>query len=500
VTIRRVTFGATVGGVAVMSGAIATGALTLPAIGQLPRAALAVGMLLLAGLPLALERWQLAVGGFLGWLVLEDLVRKLAGNDLAVFFVKDAIFLVVLVGLLLDPEARGVLRRAAGGARLPLYALLTWGAAMSIPVAAEDWRLPLLALRLDFLYVPLVVVGYLVAHRAASLKRWLGRMAMLGGAASVIGIVQAVTGPGFLAPEGPTPGLGLLVTVRGLPDSGPIYRPSGTFVSSGRFATMALVALAISLAAMLAVRGRPRTASLVSALAAGGAVWVSGGRGGFVVGLCLVAAATAAPFFLARGKSARKAVIGVGVGVAAVVMCAIFLPGLFASRAEWYRATLDPRSAENEWAFRFQSYMADTVRGIELGGTFGQGTGKESLGKQYLSGDPDRSPEGLYQVEAGYGSVAVEWGLFGVALWLAWTVAWTARQWRCVRAARDGPLGAAGMVLFAWIVLLLFVQFFGGLATFQNYLVNAYFWLLSGMIFALPEAAAAARLEAGADE
>ena len=37
-----------------------------------------------------------------------------------------------------------------------------------------------------------------------------------------------------------------------------------------------------------------------------------------------------------------------------------------------------------------------------------------------------------------------------------------------------------------WMVNWLVISFFGGLANFQNYIPNAYFWLLSGVLFALP--------------
>jgi hypothetical protein len=497
---RRIPVRASAAAVAVALGALASGTATLPAPFQLPRPAVAVVFLVLAALPMVLERWEVALGGFLVWLLVEDLVRKAAGNDLSVYFVKDVLFMVLVAALALDPRSRGAWRRAAGGTRIPLYLLLTWAVVRSIPLLAEDWRLPMLALRLDFLYLPLAAVGYIIARRADSLRRWLERLSIFLAAATSVGIVQAVVGPGFLAPDEPTPGLGLLVTVRGLPGSDSIYRPSGTFVSSGRFGALAVLALAIALGAVLAARRRSKAGLALSTLAAGGGVWISGGRAGFVVGAGLVAVAALAPLWRkGRGELGRSVVVG-SLAVVLLMVLAAMLPSLFSSRLSWYSATLDPRSPESEWVSRWTAHAQDTVRGIGLGGIFGQGTGQESLGKQYLSEDPDHSPAGLYQVEAGFGAVAVEWGLVGLSLWLGWTVAWIWRQWRAVRAARDGPLGAAGMLLFAWIVLLLFVQFFGGLATFQNYLVNAYFWLLSGMIFALPEAAAAARLEAGANE
>jgi hypothetical protein len=125
----------------------------------------------------------------------------------------------------------------------------------------------------------------------------------------------------------------------------------------------------------------------------------------------------------------------------------------------------------------------DVVRSLQLGGVIGQGTGQESLGKQYLSGVQDAGGVALYQVEGGYAAVIVEWGVIGVLLWLAWTVAWMVRQIRTIRATRDGPLPSVGPVVVVWTAFFLFIGFIVGYQIFQNYVANAYFWLLSGLLF-----------------
>ena len=57
---------------------------------------------------------------------------------------------------------------------------------------------------------------------------------------------------------------------------------------------------------------------------------------------------------------------------------------------------------------------------------------------------------------------------------------------RVVWALRNEPLGHAGLVLLGWIVIFLFLGFVAGFQEFQNYLGNAYFWLISGIVFGLP--------------
>jgi hypothetical protein len=60
-----------------------------------------------------------------------------------------------------------------------------------------------------------------------------------------------------------------------------------------------------------------------------------------------------------------------------------------------------------------------------------------------------------------------------------------ARQYRAVSSSRPSDVAAGGLVLLSWVVLFLFVFFFSGFQVFQNYVSNAYFWLLSGVLFAL---------------
>lgn len=438
----------------------------------------------------AVALWRGGLAALLCWLMVEDLVRKMSGNALAIYFVKDVLYFVVLIGLMTDPAVRGVWRRASARTRVPLYALAAWAIAMSVPTGLSDWRLPAVGLRLDFLYAPLVVAGWMIGARAASLWRWLRGLAVLGAAACAVGLVQAVIGSGFLAPDRPTPGLGLLVTVRGLPGEAPVYRPSGTFVSSGRYASAAGITLGVALAALLLKEGRRGGSAAIAAgvLGGAGASWVSGGRIGILLAGTLVALSAIAPAWSLRKATLVRSLRIAGVGLAAVVVLAVAVPDLFTSRLAWYRETLTPGSSESEWGFRKSSYVGSTVAGIRLGGLFGQGTGSESLGKQYLYGGEDYSLQGQYQVEGGYAAVAVEWGVVGLCLWVTWTAAWLRALWCSVTRVRGTPAAGAGLVLFCWLSFFLVVWFFVGMQQFQNYLANAYFWLLSGVLLGLPAA------------
>lgn len=455
----------------------------------LPFGALVAVLGALALTPVLATRLPVATGAFLIWLVMEDLVRKLAGNDIRVYFVKDFIFVVLLVALMLDARSRGTWKAATGRARIVLYAMIAWALIMSIPTGLADWRIPVIGLRLDFMYLPLTAVGFLLAKDAKSLQKWLRRLAILAGAASAVGIAQAIIGPDFLSPGRPTPGLHNLVLVRGLEGSGDVYRPTGTFVDPGRFASMALVGLAVGLAALMAQTRKFRPGILVATAASGVALWVSGGRAAFLIALVMIILLVVAPKVAERRVRIGPVVIGVVSLVLAMVVITALQPSLISSRTDWYRATLDPGSPVNEWNFRFDLFAENAARGIGLGGLFGQGTGQESLGRQYIYGGEAVSWVGLYQVEGGYATVAVEWGILGLFLWILWTCAWTGRLWRSVRSVRPSPLASIGLVLLTWTIFFLFLGFVGGRQAYQNYIANAYFWLFSGVMFALPQAA-----------
>jgi hypothetical protein len=472
---------------AVVVGGLVTEMVAIPSSVEVSPPAIVGALVFALSIPYLLRHWTVALGVLVVWLVVEDLFRKLAGNDIRLYFVKDAIFVVVIIALFLDPANRRRWQEATGGTRYLLYAVVAWALIMSVPAAAADWRVPLVGLRLDFMYAPLVVAGFALGARRATLRASLLFAAGIAGAVSLIGIIQATIGPSFLSPGQETPGLINLELFRYV-GSTAVYRPTATFVDPGRFASLAVLGLAMSLAAFTLYRGRRRMLAVFFAALNGGGVWVSGGRAGLVIGVMLVLfAAVAGP--LAEGRLAiSRALALIGVVVTASVLLASALPGVVGDRLEWYSQTLDPRSTQSEWTSRGEAYVTNTRGGLELGGLFGRGTGTESLGKQYLTGDPDVIG-GLYTVEGGYASLAVEWGIVGVGLWLAWSISWVARQWRAVNAARGHRSAAAGFVLLGWMLFFLFLGFVGGLQGFQNYVANAYFWLLSGLMFALPLAA-----------
>jgi hypothetical protein len=471
--------------VCAVAGVAVSGWQILPPPIQLPRTAVLALVLLIVTLPILLSSWRVSLVVLFAWLVLEDLIRKLAGNDITVYFIKDAFYVVFLASFALDPATRASWRSATGAARVGLYLTLGWALVMSIPALLVDWRLPIAGLRLDFLYVPLVAAGFVLVSDGAKLQKILLALSVVGGVSCAIGCVQAVLGPSFLAPDVATPGLNLDL-VRGLPGETSVYRPTGTFVDSGRFDSMAVVTMVICLVSVAAARGSARIVIVACLIAAMLAVWVSGGRTYLIWAAALVAAAMLPGLMKANAESRlsrRRWALGIVVGVIGVALVGLIVPDVYAGRVAWYTSTLDPRSADNEWSFRWTSYSGDVIRSFELGGLIGEGTGQESLGKQYLFGEQESRGAGLYLVEGGYAAVIVEWGVIGAVLWLAWTIAWMVKQIRTLHATRSSPLPNIGPIVLVWTAFFLFIGFVAGYQVFQNYIANAYFWLFSGLLF-----------------
>ena len=89
-------------------------------------------------------------------------------------------------------------------------------------------------------------------------------------------------------------------------------------------------------------------------------------------------------------------------------------------------------------------------------------------------------------MESGYGTLILELGIIGPLLWLLWTGALVREGWRMVRRLRGTPFFPVGFAILWFAFLLLFPFTFGGMQPYQNFVFNAYLWLLTGILFRLP--------------
>jgi hypothetical protein len=77
-------------------------------------------------------------------------------------------------------------------------------------------------------------------------------------------------------------------------------------------------------------------------------------------------------------------------------------------------------------------------------------------------------------------------GIFGLALWLTMSVAVLVPAWRVVRMLRGSPWFPLGFMIFWYALILLLPLTYLGLQPYQDFILNAYLWLLLGILFRLP--------------
>ena len=107
----------------------------------------------------------------------------------------------------------------------------------------------LLGLKLYFLYVPLMYVGYSLIDSELDLRRFLIFTCVLFIVIGSLGIAQAIIGPTFLNPVYLQDDIAQLSTLyRMSPITGQMaYRPNSVFVSNGRFQNFVICSWTITL-------------------------------------------------------------------------------------------------------------------------------------------------------------------------------------------------------------------------------------------------------------
>jgi len=101
-------------------------------------------------------------------------------------------------------------------------------------------------------------------------------------------------------------------------------------------------------------------------------------------------------------------------------------------------------------------------------------------------------------VESGFGNIIIEMGIVGLILWLIMSTAVLVSGWRVVRKLKGSPWFPLAFMLFFYVFLLLLPLTYEGLQAYEDFILNAYAWLLLGILFRLPTLALSAQFAAGA--
>jgi len=444
-----------------------------------------------------LRSWRMGFYLFIVWLMFEDLIRKYLGNNMAIYFAKD-----VLAGLTYISLFVAIRRGRAKLFRPPFllfFAFFFWLAVLQIfNPYSPSVLYGILGMKLQFYYVPLMFVGYALVRDDRDLWRFLIVFMILAGVVSALGIIQAVVGPTFLNPATLAPDiqeLGSLEKV--VPSSNQAFLlPSSVFVSTGRFAAFLVVATIVGLGAVgyfILSKLRRRKVVLVGIGLIAVAVLLSGSRTAFMYSLISTTALTVAYLWGApvRGgqgrrlmKAIRRSVIFAAIGLAIFF---VLFPSAASSRFDFYSQTLSPGSSSYELGFRAWNYpIGELLKAFsDPHWAVGNGTGTASLGGQYVS--KLVGPSSNVSVEEGYGQLILEMGILAPFLWILWTAALLWSSWKVVRTLKRTRLFPIAIAILWYAFILLYPLTFLGIDIYENFVNNAFLWILVGILFRLPD-------------
>ena len=444
-----------------------------------------------------LNGWRKGLYFFLAWLLYEDFARKYLGNNMAIYFAKDFLLLVVYLSFLAAYR-----RKEIATFRLPFLVpllLFVWFGVMQIfNPASIHIVYGLLGFKLFFYYVPLLFVGYALVNSEAELRRFFFVNLILATVIVCLGIAQAILGHTFLNPVNLAEEIRELSTnYRVAPISGDIlYRPNSVFVSAGRFGNFLMVTwlLVFGFSGYLLLRyKRGRAFAFVVLLLTAAALALCGSRGAVlwssgsaVIGV--LAFVWGAPWRQREAirvlRAVQRAVTGIALGI---VLLFFLFPEALLSRVTFYTETLSPTSSASELQNRSWDYPLRNFLGAFTyeRWPYGYGIGTTSLGTQYVAKFFHTVPP-VGWVESGFGTLVVEMGIGGLLLWLVMSFAIVFSAWRVVKRLRGSPWFPIAFVIFWYAGILLLPITFAGMPAYEDFVLNAYLWLLLGVLFRLP--------------
>jgi hypothetical protein len=457
-----------------------------------------VGMVVVGGTIVIgiLNNWRNGVYFFLSWLLFEDLARKFLGNNMAIYFAKDFLALVVYISFL-----AAMRRKEVTSFRPPFLGpvlIFVWFGVIQVfnPASTSIWY-GLMGFKIFFYYVPMVFLGYSLINSEAQLRRFFTVNEALALIIISLGIAQSILGPSFLNPAHPAEDIRLLSGLYRVSEAGGIaYRPNSVFVSTGRYANFIMVAwlLVLGFGGYLLLRQkRGRALAFIGITVTAAGAFLTASRGSFMWGM-INALATSIAFIwgapwregeaLRIFRAIQRAALGIALGI---TLLFYIYPDALLTRLAIYEETLMPNSRGSElthrgWDYPVQNFLAAFSYDRW---PYGYGIGTTALGGQYVARFFNAKPP-VVGVESGYGTLVVEMGIGGLLLWITMSFAISISAWNVVKKLKGSPWFPLGFVIFWYAMFLLFPATFGGIQAYEDFLLNAYFWLLLGVLFRLP--------------
>jgi hypothetical protein len=461
---------------------------------------IAYGTLVVAGClatVTVIRNWRTGFYMFLVWMLFEDLVRKYMGNGLILFFGKDV--LLGLVYLSFFVEARKGREKVFRPPFLLFLSLFFWLGVLQIfnQNSPSIWY-GLLGFKIYFFYIPLMFVGYALVRTDEELRKFLTTNALLAISISILGIAQAILGNGFLNPQSLAPELEDLGNLQKSTLSGHVFNlPDSVFVSSGRYAEYLDIAfiVAVGAAGYLVLSSNRNRKLIFAAIGLLGAAALLSGNRGSVLSILMTTALLSFGFLWGapwRWRQAHRMIKAIRWAAVVATVGIVLIFGLFpeesGSRLDYFSETLLPSGANYQLGTRAWDYPIQNLLFAfsQPNWGLGNGIGTSALGTQYVAKMVGIPPLAI-GVEEGYGTLIVELGVIAPFLWILWTLALLFFSWKVIRRLRDTRLFPIGLAIGWYAFLLLFVWTFGSLAGYENYVCNAFLWLLVGILFRLPD-------------
>jgi len=273
--------------------------------------------------------------------------------------------------------------------------------------------------------------------------------------------------------------------------------PDSVFVSAGRFDEYLVWVFIVTVGtAAYFLLHTPRYRKLIFGVIGilGAATLLSGSRSA-VVGVVMSALVLPAVFLWGAPwrwrqahrlvRAIRRTFIAAALALAALIL---LFPEEAGSRMAFYSETLDPSSSAYQGGIRSWDYpITNLLQAFDRPNwLLGNGIGTASLGGQYVAKVLGTRPLNIW-VEEGYGQLIVEMGIVAPFLWILWTASVLYYSWKVARRLRDTHLFPIAFAIVWYVLMVLYVFTYAGLMAYQNYVSNAYLWLLIGILFRLPD-------------
>jgi hypothetical protein len=445
-----------------------------------------------------LNNWRNGVYLFFTWLLFEDLARKYLGNNMAVFFAKDVLVAVVYLSFIIAVRRKKTIKIVRPPFFVPVMLLVWFGIMQMFNPASSTIAYGIMGVKLFFWYIPLYFVGYALLNSEADVRRFFRVNTWLALIITGLGVAQSIIGPSFLNPAMPADEIrGLSTLYRVSPITGLIsYRAPSVFVSAGRYTNYLLIAWVLILAFtgyLLLRHRRGRNIAFISLAVVYAAILLSGSRGVFLwtagaAILIAIAYMWGAPWrqreVLRVFRTVQRAALAIGLAVVALFF--VFPDALFA-RLAIYSETLTPGSSASELQTRTWDYPVRNFLGAFNYDRwpYGYGIGTSTLGVQYVAKIFHVAPMGI-GVESGFGALVVEMGIGGLFLWFVMSIAIIVSAWKVVKKLRGSPWFPIGFAIFLYTFVLLVPMTFVSMQAYEDFVINAYFWTLLGILFRLP--------------